>query len=91
MLCVQRKATAAEFVADCRRDGARDFGACDGDSLPTVQELIDDQAGVWADDEVGAEYGADVQAQGLRAWAEGWHAAAVRAQLADVMRAGDEY
>lgn len=83
--------TEAMFIADCSADGARDFYRVGGEqSLPTVDELVAEQAEIWARDEIGAEFGPEVQMRGLRAWAEAWVAAGHRAAEADALRAGDD-
>lgn len=77
----------AQFIADCRKTGAQDFAnvGCDGD-IPTVEELIAENLDNEAILQAGADFWPEVQAQGLRAWAEAWVAAAE----ADALRAGDD-
>jgi len=81
--------SAAQFLEDCRWDGAHDCENIMGDTLPTVDELVSDHLDVWLRDEIGAEYGPDVQLAGLRAWAEAWHARGVRHLQAAALSAAD--
>lgn len=87
---MSRTYTESDFIADCRADGARDFyHVGDEQALPTVDELVAEQAEIWQRDEIGAEFGQEAQARGLLAWAEAWVAACHRAAEADALRADD--
>ena len=81
--------TEGEFLADCKATGWQDFDNAGGDDCPTVDELVADQAGAWARNGTGAEFGPEVQMRGLRAWAKAWVAACERSQRADALRVGD--
>lgn len=88
---MSRPYTESDFIADCRADGARDFyHVGDEQALPTADKLAAEQAEIWARDEIGAEFGPEVQMRGLRSWAEAWVAAGHRAAEADALRAGDD-